>query len=140
MKHKIEGFTLVELMITLVIVGILAAVAYPSYVDYIKSTAESQVRGELIDLAAAQERWRAQNFQYTSSLANLNSALANNDKYSPTLTVSTNGQRFVAIATPKSGSVVEGEVSFKIDQDGTTCFGTAADGCTLGTDPVWGKR
>lgn len=139
MRNKVEGFTLVELMITVVIVAILASVAYPSYVDYIKSTAESRVQGELLDLAAAQERWRAQNFQYTSTLSDLNSSLANNDKYSSTLTVTDNGQSFVAKATPKSGTVVAGEVSFKIDQDGTTCFGANGD-CTLGTDPVWSKR
>lgn len=138
MKKQERGFTLIEIMIVVIIVGILASVAYPSYVRYVKSTAESQVQGELIDLAAAQERWKAQNFQYSSSLSDLKSPLANNKKYSVSVTVADNNQTFVAEVTPKSGSVVAGEASFKIDQDGTTCYGKG--GCTLGSSPAWSKK
>lgn len=138
MKRNEQGFTLIEIMIVVIIVGILASVAYPSYVRYVKSTAESQVQGELIDLAAAQERWKAQNFKYTNVVADLRSPIANNKKYSLSLSVADNDQTFVAEVTPKSGSVVAGEASFKIDQDGTTCYGKG--GCTLGSGPSWSKK
>ena len=98
MKRKMKGFTLIEVMITVVIVAILASIAYPSYIGYVSSAAETQVQGELVDLAAAQERWRAQNFQYTSTLSDLGTQLPNNDKYSTTLTVTSSGQGFSAIA------------------------------------------
>jgi type IV pilus assembly protein PilE len=140
MKRTIKGFTLIEVMITVVIVAILASIAYPSYISYVSSAAETQVRGELVDLAAAQERWRAQNFQYTSTLSDLGTQLPNNDKYSTTLTVTSSGQGFNAIVIPKSGTVVEGGASFKINEDGTTCFKVNASDCTLGTDPVWSDR
>ena len=137
--HKSErGFTLIELLIAVMIIGILAAVAYPSYVRYVQSTTESQVQGELMDLAAAQERWRAQNFQYTSTLSDLRTPLASNKNYSVTLTTADNNQTYVAKVTPKSGSVVDGEATFKVNQDGTTCFGNGD--CTLGSDPSWSKK
>jgi type IV pilus assembly protein PilE len=47
-----RGFTLIEVMVTVSIVGILAAVAYPSYRDYI-------VRGQLVDATTALSTFRA---------------------------------------------------------------------------------
>ena len=140
MKSKEQGFTLIEVMITVVIVAVLASIAYPSYIDYVRSSSETQVQGELMDLAAAQERWRAQNFEYTGTLSDLGTPLANNDKYSTTVTTTNSNQSFVAIAVPKSGTIVEGEAAFKIDEDGTTCFKVNASDCTLGTDPAWSER
>ena len=43
----VRGFTLIELMITVVVIGILAAIAYPSYTDYIRRGKISQATSEL---------------------------------------------------------------------------------------------
>ena len=52
MSHKSRGFTLIELMITIAIVGILAAVALPSYTKYVQRANRADARSTL--LAAAQ--------------------------------------------------------------------------------------
>ena len=51
------GFTLIELMIVVVVVAILSAVAFPSYVEAVRKSRRSEAKTALLDLAARQERY-----------------------------------------------------------------------------------
>lgn len=66
-----RGFTLIELMITVVIVAILAAVAVPSFLDAIRKSRRSEAMTALTQLQQAQERWRSNNSAYTTTLTSL---------------------------------------------------------------------
>jgi type IV pilus assembly protein PilE len=61
---KRGGFTLIELMIVLVIVGILSAMAYPSLHRYIVRGKRAQVQNLLLQLMQQQERYYSQNNRY----------------------------------------------------------------------------
>lgn len=135
MKRNERGFTLIELMIVVAIVAILAAVAYPSYTNHVKRTNETKLRGDLMDLAASLETWKAQNFTYAgATLSNMGSPLASDSNYTVNPGIAADGATYTAIAAPKAGTVMGGERPFGIDQDGNTCFGAKGTStCVPGT-------
>lgn len=64
-----RGFTLIELMITVAIVGILASIAYPSYQQYVLSSRRAEAQSEMLRIQLGLEKWRANNNAYSSNLA-----------------------------------------------------------------------
>jgi len=71
-KHsRILGFTLIELMIVVAIVGILAAIAYPSYRGYVIKSQRADAHEALTRIEMAQEKWRANHTSYTGTLSDL---------------------------------------------------------------------
>jgi type IV pilus assembly protein PilE len=67
-RHR--GFTLIELMIAVAIVGVLGAIALPSYNSYVTRGKRAEARNALMDIAARQQRWYSDNNQYTATIGN----------------------------------------------------------------------
>ena len=67
MKYASKGFTLIEVMIVVAIIGILAAIAYPSYDEYVKRGNRTEGQAFLSDVAARQERYFSQNNKYITA-------------------------------------------------------------------------
>ena len=66
--RKKHGFTLIELMIVVAIIGILAAIAIPNYTQYVENAAIADAKASLMGLATAMERHRAQANAYTGAI------------------------------------------------------------------------
>ncbi len=71
-QHCNQGFTLIELMVTVAIVGILAAIAIPSYTRYVVKAKRSAAESFIVSVANKQEQYILDARQYANSLVTLN--------------------------------------------------------------------
>lgn len=149
-RRKQSGFTLIELMIVVMIIGILAAVGYPMYTAQIEENNRSAVQGRMMALSTALETYRAQNFTYGGAqLANLAASLDNNEFYDVTFvdgggnevtTLPAGATTYEILAKPTAGTVMDGTGAIKLSHEGETCWDPADDAdCTFGTDKSWSE-
>lgn len=103
--NKQSGFTLIELMIVVAIIGILASISYPNYRDYVLRSEESLAKTSLVELSVNLERYFSENNSYEdadTSLVFSSTVPANssNVTHNITLAVTNSGSQYTLTATP----------------------------------------
>lgn len=113
LKH--QGFTLIELMITVAVVAILASVAYPSYINYIVRANRSAAQSFMYAVANKQEQYILNARTYANDLTSLNIAVPAEVSPNYTVTVTAN-----MAATPPSYTVTATPIGSQLSRD-TKC-------------------
>ncbi|MBB3180503.1 type IV pilin protein [Variovorax sp. Sphag1AA] len=139
-RRALAGFTLIELMIAVAVVAILAAIAYPSYLEQIRKSRRTDAKAALLDLAARQERYFTTHNTYTKTAADLGYAnvfpidvkAGNSAFYQLNVSVATT-TAFTATATPVGAQTADTKCgTYTIDDQGSQ-----SSSGTLGAAGCW---
>jgi type IV pilus assembly protein PilE len=131
-----KGFSLIELMVAVVIVGILAAIAVPSYQSHIIKASRAAAQTELLELANIQEKIYLNSNAYTPNMTTAyngtsagglgkTTGLTTDGKYTLAFT-GVPGQTYTITATPVAGKSQEGDGNITISENGQRLWGTTA--------------
>ncbi len=149
--HAASGFTLIELMVTVVIVGILASVSVPSYLSYVRQGRRADAKTALLDLAGREERYFNTNNAYTVVPANLGYSTSsstmtnvpvgtNNYYYQVTISVPGTGltaPSYSIIATPLTADQQKDTACATFYVDSTGAQTAKNSGGTVNTSNCW---
>ena len=140
-----KGFTLVELMIVVAIVGILAAIAYTSYQDSVRKSHRADAKAELLRIATAQEKFFSRHGRYARTVVDLGypqsatpGTLDFNEQYNIVITNSPANAADPAVTFTLTANAEGAQVNDKCD--GLSINSVGAKGVTKGDNSICWDR
>lgn len=141
-----KGFTLIELMIAVTIIGILAAFAYPSYIQYKIRSQRVDAQSEMLFIAQRMQAYKATNGTFANATVNLLYGGTTTPKqggalydlgFNPSPTGATS---WVLIATPKTGTQQVSNGVICLNDQGQRFWAKGATACSLSATSTWDGR
>jgi type IV pilus assembly protein PilE len=123
LRKYAHGITLMELMIVVVIIGILAAISFPNYRDFVARAKRNEAKAALLQIATNQEKFYLQNNTFSTDLTDLGFATdpftTDSQSYVITVVAPTPNANYTATATYGLGGEEAGKcATFAINATG----------------------
>jgi type IV pilus assembly protein PilE len=136
-RARQQAFTLIELMIVVVVVGVLARIAYPMYVQQVVKGSRTAAQSQLLELSNLQEKIYLNSNLYTGSVTTayngksdgglgVTSGTTNDARYTLTLAPTTASSSFTLTATPDLGTSQDADGYLSIDSSGLRNWGSTS--------------
>lgn len=123
-KKQNSGFTLIELMIVVAIIGIIAAIAFPSYQGYVERTNRKAAVAEMLNMQQQLERfYTVNNGTYTGASVSMDPSIKG---YAIAAAINAQGYTITAVAgansDPKCGNLTINSTGGQSSATGSNCF------------------
>lgn len=118
---RAKGFTLIEVMIVVVVIGILSAIAYPSYMNFLVKSRRADAQAHLMDIAQRQQQYLLDARSYAGTLAALNMTTPTSISSYYTIAIAATAgppPSFTLTATPIAGTPQAADVTLTLDGTG----------------------
>lgn len=144
-----HGFSLIELMCVIAIIGILAVIAYPSYQENIRKTKRVEAQSEMLALAIRLQQYQVIHHNFLKDLDHTSVPISLKD-LGHSGVIPENGDamyhlefkeitknKWVLVASPRQGTILEGDGSLMINEKNQRCWIRAKAVCDLSNQTNW---
>ena len=145
-KYFKQGFTLIEVLIAVAIVGILAMIAYPSYTQYVIKTKRVDVQSKMMEISQKLTQYKAANGNFTGATITDNNIYGSNafpqtgdTTYTFTLNIP-NANSWTLTAEPANSSTQDGNGWICLNNQGQKYWVKGSTTCVLSATSNWDGR
>ncbi|MFC3150400.1 type IV pilin protein [Litoribrevibacter euphylliae] len=112
-KNSDKGFSLIELLIVVAIIGVLGFIAYPNYQQFVQDGKRNATKSFMMELASQQSNYLQDNREYAAILADLNVTASEDVTNNYAITISIDGSstipNYLITASPLAASIMSGD-------------------------------
>jgi len=135
-----KGFTLIELMIVVAIIGILSAIVYPSYQESVRKTKRTDAQAEMMTIAHSLNQFKATRHSYSNAtIGNIYGANVTPKTGTPlyNLALTVTASTWTLTATPINTASQNGNGIICLNSEGQKFWSKGATTCSLSATSTW---
>ncbi|RZK14537.1 MAG: prepilin-type N-terminal cleavage/methylation domain-containing protein [Flavobacterium sp.] len=142
---KYKGYTLTEMMIVVVVIGILAGIAYPRYTQYVINTQRASAQSEMMQIARTLANYKMANGNYAGrTISNVYGGAVTPKQgtslYNLALVIPNTLDSWTLTATPIATGQQAGNGVICLNDQGQKFWAKAATACSLSATSDWSGR